>query len=78
MPKGTPKNANGQLQATILKKCDRRTGHHPETTKAGAARDAGEAKGTCQHTCEPSQLSRSGPASRRARPAREAPGHARF
>lgn len=55
MPKGTPKNANGQLQATILKKCDR-TGHRPETSKACAGRDAGQAKGTCQHTCDPSQV----------------------
>jgi integrase len=55
MPNGTPKNVNGQLQATILKKCDR-TGHHPETSRVCAARDAGEAKGACQHTCDPAQV----------------------
>ena len=48
MPKGTSKNANGQLQATILKKCDR-TGHRPETSKACAARDAGEAGDLSAH-----------------------------
>jgi integrase len=40
--------ANGILQATILKNCDR-TGHRPETNKKCAA-------GTCQHTCEPGQV----------------------
>jgi integrase len=40
-------DANGIIQATILKKCDR-AGHRPETNKACAA-------GTCQHTCEPAQ-----------------------
>jgi hypothetical protein len=48
MPKDTPKNANGQLQATILKKCDR-SNHRPESNK-------GCASGTCQHTCQPSQV----------------------
>jgi Phage integrase family len=41
---------NGKLQATVLKKCDR-TYHRPETNKQCAA-------GTCQHTCEPSDIER--------------------
>jgi hypothetical protein len=48
MPKGASKNANGQLQATILKKCDR-SNHRPETNK-------GCADGTCQHRCQPAQI----------------------
>jgi hypothetical protein len=32
--------------------------HHPETSKACAARDSGEVKGTCQHTCDASQVER--------------------
>jgi hypothetical protein len=40
--------ANGIIQATILKKCDR-AGHKPATNKQCAA-------GTCQHTCEPGQV----------------------
>ncbi len=41
---------NGKLQATILKKCDRSL-HRPPTNQQCAA-------GTCQHTCEPSQIER--------------------
>ena len=41
---------NGKLQATILKKCDR-TYHRPGTNMQCAG-------GTCQHTCEPSQIER--------------------
>ena len=47
----TRKSVNSQnalVQATIFKKCDR-DGHRPETNKGCAA-------GTCQHTCEPSQV----------------------
>ena len=48
MAKKVPAEANGIIQATILKKCDR-AGHRPETRKASADR-------TCQHTCEPHQV----------------------
>jgi hypothetical protein len=41
---------NGKLQATVLKKCDR-TYHRPETNKQCAG-------GTCQHTCDLSQIDR--------------------
>jgi hypothetical protein len=45
----------GRLEGTIFKKCDR-SNHHPERSKACAARDAGAANGRCQHTCDPSQV----------------------
>ncbi|MBO0805467.1 MAG: hypothetical protein J2P25_20620, partial [Nocardiopsaceae bacterium] len=48
MRKGTPNEASGTLQATIIKKCDQ-AHHRPETSKACAG-------GTCQHTCEPSEI----------------------
>lgn len=48
MPKKVPAEANGIIQATIFKKCDR-AGHKPASNKACAA-------GTCQHTCEPGQV----------------------
>ncbi len=41
---------NGKLQATVLKKCDRAY-HRPETNRQCA-------DGTCQHTCEPSEIDR--------------------
>lgn len=49
MGKGTQSAANGQLQATIIKKCslDR---HRPESNKQCAG-------GTCQHTCSPESVS---------------------
>jgi integrase len=48
VPKKVPAGANGIIQATILKKCDR-ADHRPATSKACA-------DGTCQHTCEPHQV----------------------
>jgi integrase len=48
MSKKASAEANGIIQATILKKCDR-AGHRPQTNKACAA-------DTCQHTCEPGQV----------------------
>jgi integrase len=47
VPKKSPADANGIIQATIVKKCDR-TFHRPESNKACAA-------GSCQHTCDPEQ-----------------------
>lgn len=47
MAKATQNEANGQLQATIFKKCSREF-HRPETSK-------GCANGSCQHTCAPSE-----------------------
>ncbi len=41
---------NGKLQATIFKKCDR-TYHRPQTNKQCAS-------GTCQHTCEATEIDR--------------------
>ena len=45
MGKGTQNDANGKLQAVIIKKCSREF-HRPETSKTCT-------NGTCQHTCEP-------------------------
>jgi hypothetical protein len=53
--KTTSSEAKSRIQATILKKCDR-SSHHPETSKRCAARDRGESRGACQHTCEPGQV----------------------
>ena len=48
MPKKASTEANGIIQATILKKCDR-SNHKPQTNKACAS-------GSCQHTCEPYEI----------------------
>ncbi|HEX4831150.1 MAG TPA: hypothetical protein VH478_08675, partial [Trebonia sp.] len=48
-------DAKGRLQGTILKKCDR-SNHHPDDSKACGARERGEQRGACQHTCEPSEI----------------------
>ncbi len=50
MSQRAAKGTSGNLQATILKKCDR-SYHRPETNKGCAA-------GTCQHTCEPGETGR--------------------
>jgi integrase len=57
MPRRAGTGSNGKLQATVFKKCDR-SAHSPETNKGCAARDRGEAKGKCQHTCEPGEIER--------------------
>jgi hypothetical protein len=48
MAKRSPAEANGLIQATIVKKCSRAF-HRPESNK-------GCASGTCQHTCDPAQV----------------------
>ncbi|MCW2938610.1 MAG: site-specific integrase [Actinomycetia bacterium] len=48
MRERSPRAANGKLQATVFKKCDR-TYHRPETNKQCVG-------GTCQHTCEASEI----------------------
>jgi hypothetical protein len=48
VPKKVSAEANGIIQATIFKKCDR-AGHRPQSRKACA-------DGSCQHTCEPGQV----------------------
>ncbi len=42
-------------EGVIIKKCDR-TAHNQAGNKACAARDAGAAKGKCQHTCQPGEI----------------------
>lgn len=60
MPGKTRNTTNAVLPTgVILKKCDR-SRHNPQGNKACAARDAGAARGRCQHTCEPSQAATCG------------------
>jgi hypothetical protein len=48
VPRKSSTVANGLIQATILKKCDR-VNHRPDSNKRCA-------NGTCQHTCDPAQV----------------------
>jgi hypothetical protein len=48
VPRKSSTVANGLIQATILKKCDR-ANHRPQSNKQCA-------NGTCQHTCDPAQV----------------------
>ncbi len=54
MPKKPAPEATGIIQASVVKKCDRAF-HRPGSSRACAARDSGEVKGACQHTCDPAQ-----------------------
>ena len=49
MPRKSSSAQNTLVQATVFKKCDRAS-HKPDSNKLCAA-------GTCQHTCEPAQVS---------------------
>jgi integrase len=58
MPGKSRNTANAvQPTGTIIKKCDL-SRHTPASNKSCAARDRGDAKGRCQHTCLPSELER--------------------
>jgi integrase len=58
MPGKSRNTANAvQATGTIIKKCDLGR-HNPVGNKSCAARDRGDAKGRCQHTCLPSELER--------------------
>jgi hypothetical protein len=48
-------DANKRVGGTIFKKSDR-SGHSAGRRKDCAARDRGEPKGACQHTCEPGDV----------------------
>jgi hypothetical protein len=48
VPRKSSTVANGLIQATVFKKCDR-VNHRPDSNKQCA-------NGTCQHTCEPAQV----------------------
>jgi hypothetical protein len=50
MPRRAGTGNNGKLQATVLKKCSTEY-HRPETNRQCAG-------GTCQHTCQPSEIER--------------------
>jgi hypothetical protein len=48
VPRKSSTVANGLIQATVFKKCDR-ANHRPDSNKQCA-------NGTCQHTCDPAQV----------------------